>query len=114
LRVFEEENMLQKAMALGIKLKQQFEKWQQHFEIIGEIRGLGAMLGLELVKPGNREAATEQAKQLVTFCFENGLVILVCGSYSNVIRILTPFVIKDEQLEKGLEIIERGLAEISK
>jgi len=114
LKVFEEENMLQKAGALGKKLKQQFEKWQQHFEIIGEIRGLGAMLGFELVKSGSRGPATEEAKQLATYCFENGLVILVCGSYSNIIRILTPFVITDEQLDKGLGIMEQGLAEISK
>ena len=106
--------MLQKAGALGKKLKQQFEKWQQHFEIICEIRGLGAMLGFDLVKPGNKEPATEEAKQLATYCFKNGLVILICGSYSNIIRILTPFVITDEQLEKGLEIMERGLTEISK
>lgn len=113
LEVFEEENMLEKAVVLGQKLKAKFEKWQKQFDIIGEIRGLGAMLGLELVKGDNRAPAADEAKQLVNFCIENGLVILACGSYGNVIRVLAPFVITDDQLEKGFAIMEEGLAAIS-
>jgi 4-aminobutyrate aminotransferase/(S)-3-amino-2-methylpropionate transaminase len=114
LEVFEDENMLQKAEALGKKLKARFEKWQKAFDIIGEIRGLGAMLGLELVKGENKEPAAEEAKQLVNICVEKGLVLLSCGSYGNIIRVLTPFVITDEQLEAGFTIMEEGLAEISR
>ena len=113
LEVFEEENMLEKSMALGQKLKARFEKWQQQFDIIGEIRGLGAMLGLELVKGENREPAADEAKQLTAFCLEKGLLVLACGSYGNVIRVLAPFVITDEQLENGLGILEDGLKNIS-
>jgi len=112
LEVFEEENMLAKSVALGEKLKARFEKWQQQFDLIGEIRGLGAMLGLELVR--GSEPAADGAKQLAAYCLEKGLLILVCGSYGNVIRILAPFVITDEQLEKGLSIMEEGLKKISK
>ncbi len=114
LEVFKEENLLQKAEALGKKLKTRFKKWQKQFDIIGEIRGLGAMLGLELVKGKSKEPAADEAKQLINFCLEKGLVILACGSYSNIIRVLAPFVITDEQLNKGLAIIEEGLTEISK
>ena len=113
LEVFEEENMLEKAVVLGQKLKAKFEKWQKQFDIIGEIRGLGAMLGLELVKGDNREPAADEAKRLVNFCVENGLVILACGSYGNVIRVLAPFVITDDQLEKGFAVMEEGFAAIS-
>jgi len=113
LEVFEEENMLEKSVALGEKLKARFEKWQQQFDIIGEIRGLGAMLGLELVKGENREPAADETKQLTSYCLEKGLILLSCGSYGNVIRVLAPFVITDEQLEKGLGIVEEGLAQIS-
>ena len=113
LEVFEEENMLEKSVALGQKLKARFEKWQQQFDIIGEIRGLGAMLGLELVKGENREPAADEAKQLTAFCLEKGLLVLSCGSYGNVIRVLAPFVITDEQLENGLGILEDGLKDIS-
>ena len=106
--------MLEKSIALGQKLKSRFEKWQQKYNLIGEIRGLGAMLGLELVKAPDNAPATDETKQLVDFCHENGLVILSCGSYGNVIRVLAPFVITDEQLQKGLAIMEEGLASISK
>jgi 4-aminobutyrate aminotransferase/(S)-3-amino-2-methylpropionate transaminase len=114
LEIFEEEDLLQKAQALGKKLKARFEKWQKQFKIIGEIRGLGAMLGLELVKGPNKEPAADEAKQLAGDCLENGLVILTCGSYGNIVRILAPLVITDEQLEKGLAILEQGLAKISR
>jgi 4-aminobutyrate aminotransferase/(S)-3-amino-2-methylpropionate transaminase len=114
LDAFEEENMLAKSVALGEKLKARFEKWQKDFSIIGEIRGLGAMLGLEFVKGENKEPAADEAKQLAAYCLGKGLLILVCGSYGNVVRILAPFVITDEQLEKGLSIMEEGLKEISK
>jgi len=113
LDVFEEENMLAKSIALGEKLKARFEKWQKDFSIIGEIRGLGAMLGLEFVKGASKEPAADEAKQLAAYCLDNGLLILVCGSYGNILRVLAPFVITDEQLEKGLAILEAGLREIT-
>jgi 4-aminobutyrate aminotransferase/(S)-3-amino-2-methylpropionate transaminase len=113
LEVFEEENMLEKSVALGEKLKSRFEKWQKEFDIIGEIRGLGAMLGLEFVKGASQAPAADEAKQVAAHCLEKGLLILVCGSYGNVVRILAPFVITDEQLEKGLSIMEEALKEIS-
>jgi 4-aminobutyrate aminotransferase/(S)-3-amino-2-methylpropionate transaminase len=114
LDAFEEENMLAKSVALGEKLKARFEKWQKDFSIIGEIRGLGAMLGLEFVMGENKAPAADEAKQLTAYCLGKGLLVLVCGSYGNVVRILAPFVITDEQLEKGLSIMEEGLKEISK
>jgi 4-aminobutyrate aminotransferase/(S)-3-amino-2-methylpropionate transaminase len=113
LDVFEEENMLEKSVALGEKLQARFKTWQQQYDIIGEIRGMGAMLGLELVKGSERSPAAEEAKALAATCFENGLSILVCGSYGNIIRVLAPFVITDEQLNKGLDIMEAGIKKIS-
>jgi len=113
LDAFEEENMLAKSVALGEKLKTRFEKWQKDFSLIGEIRGLGAMLGLEFVKGESKEPAADEAKQLAAYCLSQGLLILVCGTYGNVVRVLAPFVITDEQLEKGLSIMETGLKELS-
>jgi len=114
LEVFEEEDMLGKAKALGKNLHERFESFRKKYPIVGEIRGLGAMLGLALVKGEKREPAADEAKKLAAFCLERGLIILVCGTYSNVIRVLAPFVITDDQLEKGLGIMEAGLAELSK
>jgi len=114
LEVFEEEDMLGKAKALGKKLGDAFEKFEKKYKIVGSVRGLGAMRGLELVKGEKREPAAEEAKKLAAFCLERGLIILTCGTYSNVVRVLVPFVITDEQLSKGLSILEQGLSELSK
>jgi acetylornithine/succinyldiaminopimelate/putrescine aminotransferase len=59
------------------------------------------------------EPAADEAKQLTSFCLENSLLLLACGSYGNIIRVLVPFVITDEQLEVGLGIFEEGLKDIS-
>ncbi len=114
LEVFEEEDMLGKSRALGEKLIGRFEQFKKQHRIIGAIRGIGAMLGLELVKGEGREPAADEAKQLAAFCLERGLIILVCGTYGNVVRVLVPFVITDAELEKGLSILEQGLEAISK
>lgn len=112
--VFETENMLEKSIALGKKLRERFERWEKEFDLIGEIRGLGAMLGVALVKGPKSEPAADEAGQMVSYCHENGLIIISCGTYGNVVRTLIPFVVTDDQLEKGLAIMEDGLRNISK
>jgi len=115
LAIFEEEGLLRKAEVLGEKVRQRFDAWQQQFELIGEVRGLGPMLALELVKDREtKEPAADEAKGLVEFCHKRGLILLACGNFGNVIRTLMPLVIKDEQLERGLAIIEEGLTALSK
>jgi len=109
LEIFEVEDLLKKAQALGKKLRRRFDSWHQDIEIIGEVRGLGPMVGLELVKDRqSKEPAAEKAKDLVKFCHENGLIVLSCGDYGNVIRTLMPLIITDDQLERGLAILEEG------
>jgi len=114
LEIFETEPMLERSVALGRKLKAKFEDWQKKFSLVGNIRGLGAMLGFELIKETDGTPAADEAKQLIAYCNANGLVILVCGVYGNIIRCLAPFVITDEQLEKGFSILEAGLNMIHK
>jgi 4-aminobutyrate aminotransferase/(S)-3-amino-2-methylpropionate transaminase len=114
LGIFEEENLLQKAEKLGQKLKKQFDTWQKDYQIIGDVRGLGPMLAMELVEDREtKEPASDKAKALVKFCYEKGLIILTCGTYSNVIRTLMPLIITDDELEKGLNIMEEGLTVLS-
>lgn len=112
LDVFEEENMLEKSVVLGQKLKIRFESWQKKYGIVKSIRGKGAMLGFELVKPQDGSPAVEETQQLVKHCLDNGVITLACGTYGNIIRTLIPFVITDEQLEKGLSVMEEGIAAI--
>ena len=94
---------------------ERFEALKQQREIIGDVRGKGPMLALELVRDREtKEPAAEEAKALVKFCYEKGLILLSCGNFGNVIRTLMPLVITDELLERGLAIMEDGFASISK
>ena len=115
MEIFEEENLLQASEALGKKLKKRFNAFQREYELIGDVRGMGPMLALELVKDREtKEPATEEAKALVKFCYDKGLIILSCGNFGNVIRTLMPLVMTDEQLDRGLAIMEEGLSSLSK
>ncbi|MEW6666726.1 MAG: aminotransferase class III-fold pyridoxal phosphate-dependent enzyme [Thermodesulfobacteriota bacterium] len=85
-------NPYEPAVLLAEKLcrmtrRSRFEKWQRTFPFIGKIRGMGAMLGIELLKK-DRAPAADEAKALIGYCHDNGLIILSCGTYGNVIRTL--------------------------
>lgn len=108
LDIFEEEHLLEKAVALGEKLGTTFAAWKDKYAAIGEVRGLGAMRGLAFVTPDG-SPAKEKAAQISRDCFENGLVTLVCGVHGNVIRVLAPLVITDEQLQRGFDIMEAAV-----
>jgi 4-aminobutyrate aminotransferase/(S)-3-amino-2-methylpropionate transaminase len=115
LDVFTEEGLLARAEALGLKLRARFDGMQRTFEAIGDVRGLGPMLALELVKDrAGKEPAGDLAKALVKYCYEKGLIILSCGHHGNVIRTLMPLVITDAQLDRGLAIVEEGLTALTK
>jgi 4-aminobutyrate aminotransferase/(S)-3-amino-2-methylpropionate transaminase len=111
LEVIREENVLARAEILGTKLMERFRSWREQYEIIGDVRGLGAMLALELVRDREtREPAAEETHDLVRFCFERGLIVSPCGTYGNVVRVLMPLTIGEEELERGLAVLEEGIA----
>ncbi len=113
LDIFEEERLLEKAKNLGMTLTARLEELQLSFEAIGDIRGIGPMLAMELVK--DRKTKTpdaEKAKALTKYCFERGLILLSCGTYGNVIRLLMPLNIGDEEIEKGMSIIQEGFSNL--
>lgn len=111
LDIFEEENILEKAQKLGEVLTDKFTSWKDRFSSVGEIRGIGAMRGLAIVKKDG-SPAPESAKELAGFCFDKGLNILVCGIHGNIIRVLMPLTIEDDLLNKGLDIMEAGLVHL--
>jgi 4-aminobutyrate aminotransferase/(S)-3-amino-2-methylpropionate transaminase len=114
IEIFEEENLLQRAEELGGKLRSRLDGWKEEFELVGDVRGLGPMLALELVKDREtKEPAADDAKALVQSCLEKGLVILACGTFGNVIRFLMPLNIGAKELDKGLAIVEEALTEIT-
>ncbi len=115
LDIFEEEQLLKKAEVLGKKLWARFEEWQKEYEIIGDVRGKGPMIGFELVRDRvTKEPAATETKALVKYCYEHGLILLSCGNFGNVIRMLMPLVITDEQLERALGILGEGIAQLSR
>ena len=112
--IFESESLLEKAAKLGEVLESRFSDFKEKFAIVGDARGQGAMRAFELVKNReSKEPASAEAKALVKYCFSKGLILISCGTYGNVIRVLMPLVIKDDELEKGLQIIEDGLKSLS-
>ncbi|WP_022661464.1 4-aminobutyrate--2-oxoglutarate transaminase [Paucidesulfovibrio longus] len=113
LDALEQDGLLRRGEQLGKTLRSRFLEMQREFEIIGDVRGKGPMLALELVEDReSKRPATDKAKALVGYCREKGLIILACGNFGNVIRTLMPLVISDEELERGLSIMEDGLRAI--
>lgn len=111
--IFESENLLSQAKALGEKLQQKLKALQEKHALIGDVRGIGPMIAFELVADRNAKTpAPDKVKQLVEFCLERNLFILACGTYKNVVRLLMPLVITEEQMTKGMEIIDSGLTAI--
>jgi 4-aminobutyrate aminotransferase/(S)-3-amino-2-methylpropionate transaminase len=114
LEQFKKKDILSRAERIGNKVLQRFKQIQERFSVVGDVRGLGAMVGMELVVDRKtKEPATALTKQLVNRCREKGLLMISAGTHSNIIRPLMPLVITDEQLEKGLSIIEESLGELS-
>jgi 4-aminobutyrate aminotransferase/(S)-3-amino-2-methylpropionate transaminase len=92
---------------------ERFKEFQERYPIVGDVRGLGAMVGMELVVDRKtKEPASAFTKRLIEICRQKGLLMISAGTYSNIIRPLMPLVITDEQLEKGLSIIEESLGEL--
>jgi 4-aminobutyrate aminotransferase/(S)-3-amino-2-methylpropionate transaminase len=113
LDVIEKKSLLSRAEKIGQKVMERFKEFKKHHSLIGDIRGLGAMVGMELVVDRKtKEPATAITKQFISLCREKGLLMISAGTHSNIIRPLMPLVITDEQLENGLTIIEKVLNEI--
>ena len=101
-----------KARHIGEVVTGRYKELQKKYPVIGDVRGLGAMIGLELVKDKEtKEPATEIAGKLVQNALQKGLLLEGCGTAGNVIRFLAPLTMTDEQMEKGLEIFEEALRE---
>ena len=113
--IFETENLLEKPRNLGVKFRQSLDALEKEFNLVGDVRGIGSLLAMELVKDRKTKApATDEAKKLVSYCFEEGLILLSCGAYGNVIRFMMPLIIEDELLQKGLDIVRKGLRHSAK
>ncbi len=101
-----------RAVELGARIRERLDGIASRLDAVGEVRGLGPMLALELVADReSKEPAAELAKRTTAGARERGLILLSCGTYGNVIRILVPLVIDDDDLARGLEILEESLVD---
>jgi 4-aminobutyrate aminotransferase/(S)-3-amino-2-methylpropionate transaminase len=111
LEVFEEEGLNERAASIGETIRGRMQAWKDRYPQIGDVRGLGAMLAIELVKdPETKEPAPELASEIVESASARGLLLLKSGIYSNCIRVLTPLVITDAELDEALGVWDEALA----
>ena len=109
IRVMDDERLVERAAQLGEIIRTRLEKLAADVDCIADVRGRGAMIAMELVKPGSLTPDAALTKTIVTKCGEQGVITLSCGTYGNVIRLLPPFIISDELLNEGLDAIEVAL-----
>jgi 4-aminobutyrate aminotransferase / (S)-3-amino-2-methylpropionate transaminase / 5-aminovalerate transaminase len=110
LDMFENQDLYTRANELGDRFQKRAREWQKRWPMIGDVRGMGAMQAIELVQSQEtREPGAQETKQITQYCYEHGLITISAGSYGNVIRLLMPLVITDEQLEEGLNVLEGAL-----
>jgi 4-aminobutyrate aminotransferase/(S)-3-amino-2-methylpropionate transaminase len=98
-------NLLDRARELEVTIKSALNALAAETGIVGDVRGRGAMIAMELVEKGTTTPNAAAAKAIVKYCNDRGVVALACGTYGNVIRLLPPLVITDEQLSDGLSVI---------
>jgi 4-aminobutyrate aminotransferase / (S)-3-amino-2-methylpropionate transaminase / 5-aminovalerate transaminase len=114
LDVIEDERLVERATAIGETIRDRMTEWQSRFDAIGDVRGVGAMLAIELVRSREtKEPAPELASAVVRDAAERGLLLLKAGVYSNVIRVLLPLVIGDSELEEALHVWEEALEAVA-
>jgi 4-aminobutyrate aminotransferase/(S)-3-amino-2-methylpropionate transaminase len=115
LEIIRDEHLLERASHIGNFMNSRLKGLQARFRQIGEVRSLGAMVGIELVKNGRADSPDAVAtKALVQAAGRRGLILLPCGLYSNVIRLLAPLTIQDALLKEGFNLLEQALDDIAR
>jgi 4-aminobutyrate aminotransferase / (S)-3-amino-2-methylpropionate transaminase / 5-aminovalerate transaminase len=108
--IMRDEKLPERAARIGSVVEERMRTWASDNELVGDVRGLGAMMGMELVRDRKtKEPADTQTAKILAAARENGLIALRCGVHHNVIRTLMPLTIPDDQLEEGLDILGAAL-----
>jgi 4-aminobutyrate aminotransferase / (S)-3-amino-2-methylpropionate transaminase / 5-aminovalerate transaminase len=106
--------LLARSMAIGECFEKRARGWQKKWSLVGDVRGLGGMCAIELVRNAQTlEPADSETKEIAKYCYEHGLITITAGTFNNVIRILVPLVVTDEQLNDGLDVIEAALVTVA-
>src|SRR5512147_8966 len=110
LEVMETENIAERGAKIGEKIRSRFKAWQGRFPVIGDVRGLGAMVAMELVKDRETRAPNKELTgKLQAEALKRGVILLSAGTLGNVIRVLVPLTVEDAVLEEGLAVMEAAL-----
>jgi 4-aminobutyrate aminotransferase/(S)-3-amino-2-methylpropionate transaminase len=111
LQVFEKEKLLQRSQTLGQRITTRLQGLAQKHPVIADVRGLGAMVAIELCKNGDvHQPDADLTKRLCAEATKHGLILLSCGTYGNVVRILVPLTASDAIVNEGLDMLEAALA----
>jgi 4-aminobutyrate aminotransferase / (S)-3-amino-2-methylpropionate transaminase / 5-aminovalerate transaminase len=112
IRTIEEDGLIERAKKIGIKFLEKFQPLQEKYEEIGDVRSLGAMCAIEFIKDASTNNPNKEiVQEIIQSAHQNGLIIMSAGLYGNIIRLLTPLVVTDEQLTEGLEVLEKVISE---
>jgi 4-aminobutyrate aminotransferase len=111
LRAIEEEGLLENAVRVGAYALERLDRMKDGCSCIGDVRGLGLMIGIEFVKEDGKPF-TDGLKKILDYSLEKGLILVECGVDKNVIRLAPPLVITKEEMEKGLDILEEAIGSV--
>lgn len=113
IKTIKEGDLKAKAKRIGEIMLPALDEMKKKYPVIGDVRGRGAMIAIELVKPGTKEANPDAVGAITKFCQQEGVLVLSAGTYGNVLRFLPPLVMPEELLLEALEIIEKAIASLS-
>ena len=114
LDVMRDERLPERAARIGSVVEERMRSWANEHEIVGDVRVMGAMAGMELVRSRKtKEPADKETARVLSVAREKGLILLRSGVHHNVIRTLMPLTIPDEQLDEGLDILGAALSEVA-
>jgi 4-aminobutyrate aminotransferase/(S)-3-amino-2-methylpropionate transaminase len=111
LDIMERDRLADRGASIGATIRGRFEQLAKSHQFIGDVRGLGAMIAMELVTDRKtKEPDKDRALRIQAAALKRGLILLICGTYGNVIRVLVPLTVEDAVLAEGLDILEASLA----
>lgn len=112
LDIIKTERLMQKVGRMGERAKKRLLEMKEKYEIIGDVRGMGLFLGVEIVKDKKSKARGEaEARQVMDYCFHHGLLLIMAGR--NTLRVIPPLVISEEEMDEGLDILEEGISAVN-
>lgn len=114
IEIMERDNFAKRSLEIGDKVQKRYREWMEKYDVIGDVRGLGGMIGMEFVTDKeSKNPNTAIVSEIIEEAVQNGLMLENSGTCGQVIRFLAPLVMTDEQLEEGLKIFERAIEKFS-